>query len=123
MSFRIGADLVVLAHFAFVLFVVLGGLLVYYRRWWAWAHLPAALWGAIIEFTGMYCPLTPLEKWLRLRAGEAAYEGGFIAHYMVPIIYPAGLTRPMQIGLGVGVVMLNLAIYGAVLLRRRRGVD
>ncbi len=119
MPYRIAADLVFLIHFAFVLFVVLGGLLVLHRRWWAWLHVPAALWGAIIEFTGMFCPLTPLEKWLRLRAGGAAYEGGFIAHYMVPILYPEGLTRPIQIALGVGVVVLNVVVYGTVLRRRR----
>ncbi len=120
MAFRIAADLVVLIHFAFVLFVVLGGLLSLYRRWWAWLHLPAALWGALIEFAGWICPLTPLENWLRLQAGGGAYEGSFIQHYIVPVLYPAGLTREMQVGLGLGVVVLNLVIYWRVFSPKRQ---
>lgn len=115
------ADLVVALHSAFVVFVAIGGLMV--LRWprLAWLHLPAAVWGALIEFTGAVCPLTPLEKWLRASAGESVYEGGFIAHYMLPLLYPDGLTRGHQVVLGTAAVAVNAAIYGWLLLRRRRG--
>ena len=106
------ADLIVALHFTFVLFVVLGGLLA--LRWpsLAYLHLPAALWGAWIELTGRICPLTPLENALALRAGQAGYQGSFIEHYLVPIIYPDGLTPRVQWGLAALVAGLNLAIYG-----------
>jgi len=117
-GWHLAADAVVLFHFCFVLFVVLGGLLA--LRWprVAWVHLPCALWGALVEWTGFICPLTPLEKWLRVRAGLGAYEGGFIARYMSSLLYPAGLTRGIQIALGVALLTLNLAIY-ALLWQRR----
>jgi hypothetical protein len=117
---RLLADAVVLVHLGFIVFVVLGGLLVLRRRWVAWLHLPAALWGAAIELAGWICPLTPLEVSLRRRAGEAGYTGGFIEHYLIPIIYPGALSRPIQIGLGVGVVALNLGIYAWILRRSSR---
>ncbi len=122
MVYGVAADFVVAFHFTFVSFVVLGGLLVW--RWprVAWVHLPCAVWGALIELTGLICPLTPLEKWLRDQAGVASYEGGFIAHYIVPILYPAGLTRGTQLVLGVFVVMLNLAVYVGWWRARRRAV-
>ena len=121
MVYGVAADFVVAFHFTFVLFVVLGGLLVW--RWprVAWVHLPCAVWGALIELTGLICPLTPLEKWLRDQAGVASYEGGFIAHYIVPILYPSGLTRGTQLVLGLFVVMLNLAVYVGWWRARRRG--
>lgn len=119
MIYRIAADLLVVLHALFVVFVVLGGLLVLRRPRLAWLHLPAALWGALIELTSCYCPLTPLEKHLREAGGEAGYSGGFIDHYLLPLLYPAGLTRGWQILLGVLVVVLNLAIYGRLLLRKR----
>ena len=100
-----------LLHFAFVLFVVAGGLLVLRWRRLAWVHLPCAVWGALIEFTGCICPLTPLENWLRRRAGGADYSGGFIEHYVMPILYPVGLTRSIQIGLGIAVIVINAALY------------
>jgi hypothetical protein len=110
---------VALVHFAFVVFVALGGLLA--LRWprLIWLHLPCALWGAVIEFTGSVCPLTPLENRWRQQAGSAGYAGGFIEHYLMPVLYPAGLTRGIQIGLGVAVVVINLAVYGWILRRRR----
>ena len=120
MGFSLLADAVVLAHGLFVLFVVLGGVAVLRWRRLAWLHLPAAVWGAFIELTGGVCPLTHLEVWLRRRAGGAGYEGGFIAHYLVPLIYPPGLTREWQIALGLLVATLNVTIYGCILLRRRR---
>ena len=111
MLYGLAADAVLVFHLAFVLFVALGGLLVW--RWprVAWAHLPAVCWGAAVELTSVICPLTPLEKALRESAGRAAYEGGFIAHYIVPVLYPSGLTRPVQVALGVSLVLLNFAIY------------
>lgn len=119
MIWRILADAVLVVHLAFILFVVLGGLLV--LRWpsLAWIHMPVVLWGAAIEFFGWICPLTPLEKWLRVLGGESGYPGGFIAHYLLPLIYPAGLTRNVQFVLGALVISVNLAVY-LVLWRRTR---
>jgi hypothetical protein len=116
---RLAADAVVLFHFAFVLFVALGGLLA--LRWprIGWVHVPCAVWGALVEWTGLVCPLTPLENHFRLAAGLAAYEGGFIARYILPVLYPAGLTRGVQIALGTAVMALNLAVYAALWQRRR----
>ncbi len=98
MWYRIAADLVVAVHLLFISFVVGGAFLAW--RWprIIWAHLPAMVYGALVEFTGFTCPLTPLENYLRHRAGDAGYRGGFIAHYLVAVIYPPGLTRGMQLG-------------------------
>ena len=114
------ADAVLVLHFAFVLFVALGGLLV--LRWprVAWAHIPAALWGAAIEFGGWICPLTPLENRLRELAGERTFEGDFIARYLMPVMYPEGLTRTAQVTIGLGVLAANIAIYMVVLKRRNK---
>lgn len=119
MPYRALADLVLVVHLAFVLFVVLGGLLA--LRWprVAWVHVPVALYGALIEFVGFVCPLTPLENSLRRRGGGAGYEGGFIEHYVTATLYPTGLTREVQLGLGVAVLAINGAIYAAWLRRRR----
>lgn len=113
------ADGVLLLHLLFILFVVGGGLLV--LRWprLAWAHLPAALWGALIECVGWICPLTPLENALRRMAGEAGYNDGFVEHYLLPIVYPGALTREIQSVLGLLVVGVNAAVYCLVLRRRR----
>jgi hypothetical protein len=111
------ADLVALIHFAFVLFVVLGGLLALRWRRVIWVHLPAAVWGALIELTGGVCPLTPLENWLRHKAGGLGFSGGFIEHYLIPVLYPAGLTRPTQIGLGLAVIVVNVALYLWIFVR------
>jgi hypothetical protein len=113
------ADLVVVVHLAFVAFVVFGGLLVLRRPRLAWLHLPAAVWGVMIEFAGWMCPLTPLENAFRERGGEAGYSGGFVEHYLLPALYPSGLTRGVQLMLGSLVLALNLAVYGAILARRR----
>jgi hypothetical protein len=83
-------------------------------------HLPTAVWGALIEFQGWICPLTPLENSLRAAAGEAGYQGGFIEHYLLPVLYPAGLTRGVQLALGSVVIAVNLAVYGLLLARWRR---
>ena len=114
------ADVVLGFHVLFVTFVVAGGILV--LRWprVAWAHVPCALWGAWVELAAWVCPLTPLEISLRLKAGEAGYSGGFIQHWVRSTLYPAGLTSGMQVALGIGVLVLNGAIYAVVLRRARR---
>jgi hypothetical protein len=117
--YRLAADLLVLVHVVFVAYVVLGGLLVLRRPGTAWIHLPAALWGIAIEWTGGVCPLTPLENTLRAWGGQAGYPGGFVAHYLLPVLYPAQLTRGLQFSLGLGVLLANVGIYGWLLLRRR----
>ena len=114
------ADVLVVLHFAFIVFVVLGGLLVWRWRWVAWLHVPAVLWGAAIEFVGGVCPLTPLENQWRVQAGESGYPHSFIEQYLAPLIYPAGLTPSVQICLGAGVLLINMAIYGFLLYRARR---
>lgn len=120
MIYHVLADLVVVFHLGFVFFVCVGGLLA--LRWprVLWVHLPAALWGVWVEFSSTVCPLTPLENHLRRLGGEAGYSGGFIAHYILPVLYPAGLSRPVQIVLGIFVGLLNVAIYLYVLVWRRR---
>ena len=122
MIYRALADAVLVLHLGFVLFVVLGALLV--LRWptLAWLHIPAAIWGVLIEFTGWICPLTPLENSFRERGGEAGYSGGFIQHYIQPLLYPAGLTRSTQFALGGIALILNLAAYGVVMSKMRSGV-
>jgi len=114
------ADAVVLLHVGFVLFVLLGGLLV--LRWprLAWIHLPAAAWGAWVEFAGFVCPLTPLENWLRARAGSPVYSGSFVDQYLMPLLYPAALSREVQWALGTAVVVVNLIVYVALVRRGRR---
>ena len=111
MGFRLLADLVLILHLAFLLLVVLGGLLVFRWRWFAWVHLPAAMWGGFVEVTGRLCPLTVLENWLRQAGGSSGYQGDFIDRYVVPIVYPPGLTPEIQLALGALLVMVNGAIY------------
>ncbi len=120
MLYRVLADIVVVIHFAFVLFVVLGGFLV--LRWpkLAWVHGPAAIWGTLIEFGGWTCPLTPLENRFRRLGGEAGYEGSFIEQYILSILYPAGLTPGIQIALGIGVLVINAVLYTVIIRRSRR---
>ncbi len=118
--FRSAADLVVVVHVVFVVFVVAGGLLV--ARWprLAWVHVPAAAWGVFIEFRGWICPLTPLENYLRERGGSSPYEGDFIEHYVLPLLYPAHLTPAVQIGLGSLALVVNILLYGVVLRKASR---
>jgi hypothetical protein len=120
---RATADLIVFLHVVFVVFVVLGGLLV--ARWprLAWLHVPAAAWGVFIEFRGWVCPLTPLENYLRRRGGSSAYEGEFVEHYILPLLYPASLTPRIQIWLGSFAFAVNLACYWRIIrgASRRRG--
>ena len=120
MLFRLAADAVVLVHFLFVLYVVLGGLPVLRWPWLAWLHVPAAAWGFAISVFGWLCPLTDLENALRRRAGEEGYPGGFIEHYLLPVLYPAGLTREIQYLLAAFVLGVNAAVYTAVYLKARR---
>jgi len=117
---RLAADALVVLHGVWLAFVVLGALLA--LRWprVLWAHLPVVAWGAIVEFTGWICPLTPWENRLRRLGGEEGYAGGFIERYVTAVIYPEGLTREIQIGLGVGVLVLNAVLYAWVWRRRRR---
>lgn len=114
----LSADTIVLLHLGFVLFVALGGILA--LRWprVACVHLPAVVWGTLIELTGWICPLTLLENRLRAAAGDSAYTGGFIDRYIMPIVYPDGLTRGMQLVLAAAVILVNLIIYGTLVLRR-----
>lgn len=123
MIYRLLADVVLVLHLGFVVFVVLGGLLV--LRWprIAWVHVPVALYGVLIEFVGWVCPLTPLENDLRRLGGEAGYEGGFVEHYVMALLYPSGLSHGVQIALGFLVLLVNAVVYSLVYrrLRRRRG--
>lgn len=115
MRYHLLADVVVVIHFAFVLFSVLGALLGIWWRWIFYLHLPTVVWAAWIEFSGRICPLTPLENWLRQKGGAGGYSGDFIGHYLLPILYPTALTRNVQFALGGVVIGLNIIIYGYVL--------
>jgi hypothetical protein len=118
MWYRAAADLVLVVHLLFIVFVVAGVFLAW--RWprVVWVHLPAMVYGALIEFVGFTCPLTPLQDYLLRRGGQTGYRGGFISHYLIQVIYPAGLTRGIQIGLGVFVVLVAVVGYGGYLRRR-----
>ena len=120
MSARLAADALVAIHFAFIAFVIAGGILAVWRPRWAWLHLPAVAWAAWTEFTATVCPLTPWENALRAAAGDAGYAGSFVEHYVVPIIYPAGLTPGAQTGLGFGIIALNATVYALAWHRSRR---
>jgi len=120
MSYPLAADGVLLLHLAFTLFAVLGGLLVLRRPSLLWWHLGAVVWGVVIELADWICPLTPLENFLRERGGEAGYAGGFIEHYVALFLYPENLTVKLRYLLGLGLVAVNLIIYGYVFLARRR---
>jgi len=115
--YAIAADIVVITHLSFILFVVVGGLLVFKWPWMAWLHIPAALWGISVELLGLICPLTPLELELRAWAGESGYTGDFVAEYILPVIYPIGLTRGIQFFLAFTALTVNILIY-ALLVRR-----
>jgi Protein of Unknown function (DUF2784) len=117
------ADLILCMHAGFVLFVISGGLLVLRWRWIAWLHLPAAVWGAVVEFTGWICPLTPLENWLRVQSGEVSDEQDFTVRYLLPILYPEDLTRGLQLLLGTVVVVLNAAVYWWLWQTQARGAS
>ncbi|UUM32721.1 DUF2784 domain-containing protein [Vibrio japonicus] len=114
MIYRMLADLVVILHLVFIVFALLGGLLVLWRGYMLFVHVPAALWVAVISFKGWICPLTPLENQLRHAAGGEGYPGGFVEHYIIPIIYPAGLSFDVQVLLGITALGVNIAIYAFV---------
>ncbi len=114
------AGLVVVVHMLFVVFAAVGGVLVLKAPGLAWLHLPAVLWAAYVEIAGRICPLTPLENALRVRAGLDPYSGDFVARYLLPVLYPAGLTRESQVLIGAGVIAVNAAVYGWLVLRRVR---
>jgi hypothetical protein len=113
------ADIVLLSHLAFILFVMFGALMVLYRRWVAWLHIPMVLWSSVVNITPWLCPLTPLENYFHRQAGEAGYEGGFIAHYIAPLIYPEGMSYDMGMMVGVFVFIWNVLIYSLVMYRIR----
>lgn len=119
MSYRLLADAVVVFHFAVVLFVIAGAGLVLWRRWVAFVHLPVVAWVVFAECFQYLCPLTYLEDWLRQRGGEAAYRGDFVAHYIMPVLYPNGLTPRIQVAFGLLVFAINAALY-ALAFRPRR---
>jgi len=123
MDYGLLADVVVLLHLMFVLFVLLGGLLALKWPRIAWLHLPAAVWGAVVELTGWICPLTPLENWLRAQGGKVVDEHDFTAHYLLPILYPGDLTRDLQLLLGTVVVVLNAAVYWWLWHTQARGAS
>jgi hypothetical protein len=118
--YRVAADAIVVVHLGFVLFVVLGGLLALRWRWVRWVHGPAAIWGAAIELGGWICPLTPLENHLRELGGATRYEEEFIEHYLLPLLYPAELTRGWQVALGCFALAVNVLVYGLVFSRGGR---
>jgi hypothetical protein len=120
MQWRLAADVVLVLHLAFVVFVVAGGFLTW--RWPAvgFVHLPVALYGVIIELVGFRCPLTPLEKWLRRRAGSTGYDGGFVEHYIVPVLYPGEFTPTVKVVLAGVIVAANVVAYGVLWHRSRR---
>jgi hypothetical protein len=120
MRYRVLADLVVVAHFLFIVYALLGGLFGLWKKWSLWVHLPTAAWIAIVAFQGWICPLTPLENRLRAAGGALGYEGGFVEHYLIPVIYPPGITRTVQLVLGGVALAVNVAVYVYVLRRRSR---
>lgn len=121
MAYRLAADATLLLHLSFIVFVVLGGLLAWRWRWVPLLHGPAAAWGAFVELSGRACPLTDLENHFRQLAGQAGYGEGFIEHYLLAIVYPAGLTRDMQFALAGVVVAVNAVVYARLWWRRRSG--
>lgn len=119
MLLRLAADSVLLLHLAFILFVLLGGAMTIWLRWIPFIHLPAAAWGFFVELTGRVCPLTYLENYFRIKAGQSGYTESFMEHYLLGIIYPSGLTREIQLALAGVVIVVNIAIYGWLFFHRR----
>jgi hypothetical protein len=120
MRARILGSLVLAVHFVFVLFSVLGGFLVLWKRWIAWLHVPSVLWSSFVNLFSHICPLTPLENRFRRLAGQAGYEGGFIEHYLGSLVYPGGMPRRMELIAGYSVLIWNALVYGLVVALRRR---
>jgi hypothetical protein len=120
MLFNVCADIVLLTHFAFVIFAVLGGFIVLWKNRAAWIHVPVVLWSSLVNLASWVCPLTPLENWFLSKAGQSGYRGGFVQHYIDPLVYPAGMPRDMELIAGISVLAWNAAIYAIVLIRRRK---
>jgi Protein of Unknown function (DUF2784) len=114
------ADIVLLFHFAIVLFAIFGGLIVLYKRWLVWLHIPVLLWSSVVNLASWICPLTPLEHVLRSLAGQAGYQGGFVEHYIVPLVYPNGMSRDIEIIAGFSILVWNGLVYTFVICWRRR---
>jgi len=115
MLYRLGADLVLLAHFLFAAFAVLGGVLVFFNSAWAWVHIPVVLWSSVVNLMSWTCPLTPLENALRVRAGQSGYPGGFVQHYIGRAVYPRGMPRRLELVAGVSILAGNALVYGGLL--------
>ena len=122
MVYRLLADLVVVVHALFVVFILVGAFLALRWRWIVWIHVPAAIWGVLIEYGGWICPLTPLENSLRARAGQSTYSGDFIQHYLLGALYPQGLTRMTQYVLGSTALLVNIIGYVLLIRSVRRGL-
>ena len=120
--YRLLANAVVVVHALFIVFIVFGSFLAWRWRWVAVLHVPCAVWGVLIEYNGWICPLTPLENSLRMRAGQQGYSGGFVEHYLLPAIYPAGLTPRIQVVLGTAVLVVNVITYAVLVRRLMRGL-
>ncbi|MDH5472397.1 MAG: DUF2784 domain-containing protein [Gammaproteobacteria bacterium] len=120
MLFRIAADLIVLFHFVFILFVLFGSILLFKWRWLVWLHIPSVIWGSLAIMLRWICPLTPLENWLRYSAGEEFYTGSFIERYLMPVIYPSELHQNLFVVMGAGVIIVNLIVYSIWLGRRHK---
>ena len=114
MLYRVGADFVLVAHSFFVAFAVVGGGFVHYNRAWLWIHLPVVLWSAMVNLASWTCPLTPIEKALRIRAGLSGYSGGFVEHYVGHLVYPRGMPRRLELVAGVSIVAWNILVYAVV---------
>lgn len=111
MLYRLGADLVLFAHFLFAAFAVFGGVLVYFDYTWAWVHIPVVLWSSVVNLMSWTCPLTPIENAFRTRAGQLGYAGGFVQHYIGPVVYPRGMPRQLELIAGVSIVAGNALVY------------
>ena len=120
MFYQLAADFIVLIHIAFIVFVLAGGLLAFKWRWVIWLHIPAAIWGALIEIVGWVCPLTPIENMLRQASAGEVYASSFLDRYLAPLIYPAGFTDEMATATGIVVIVINFLIYSIFLIRRKR---
>jgi hypothetical protein len=114
MLYRVGADLVLFAHFLFVVFAVLGGVFVFYEPAWAWVHISVVVWSSAVNLMSWTCPLTPLENALRTRAGQLGYSGGFVQHYIGPVVYPRGMPRHLELVAGVSIVAGNALVYAII---------
>lgn len=117
---RVLADMVLFFHFVFVVFAIFGGLIVLYKRWVVWLHIPVVLWSSVVNLVSWTCPLTPLENLFRSAAGQAGYEGGFIVHYLEPLVYPSGMPRKFELIAGVSILVWNGLVYGFLTYRKLR---